>query len=312
MTPKMQQFKELKSSLNQVLNRNKGKIVYSLFLMTILETVITSVLMLPILKHSVSGTMNYLLSAITFAIFLLFQFGFATILLRMTRDEFVTLGFLFYGFKKPKLSFGVVFGFLVLAGLVLVSSRFLYFSVFENIINNLFDSVKETVENEPSIQQTFNMLQNANAIDTINNATETSKLLLQITVPTILFAAIYFFGILIPFAFTFHFKLDNPKKSVLFAMKKSLLLIFSNFNYFRLVGFSLSCAGKKLIITIIIGFIISFLSSAKSLGVLVMILEFTYFLNAYAALIRIYVSIPVFYYGMTKEQEVGQILNIEA
>ena len=94
-------------------------------------------------------------------------------------------------------------------------------------------------------------------------------------------------------------------------MWKSLRLSVSRANFIRLIVFAVKAAGTRLAVAIILSVIISFLSQVKSLGILVMILDFIYFLNAYTAAIRILLSVAVMYDSLT-ETKTGQLIAIEA
>ncbi|MCR5125418.1 MAG: hypothetical protein K6B43_09525 [Treponema sp.] len=276
-----------------------GKIIYTFFLMSILESVLSSVLLAPILNSSVGDILSYILMAVGVMIFFLFHFGLASMFLRMTRGEFVTLGFLFYGFKKPKLSFATAFVFSALFIAILYLSGVFFRFVFADLAGNalLSASVLEKIaQSTSSVQE----LANTPEIQT------QSKLLFY---PFIIFALAFFFLVLIPFAFTFQLKHDNEKKSVFWAMKQSVIFMFSDFNYFRLIALAFVSSWRQIIITVFMTSV--FVMSLASGGTLMTIITYFFFLlNFYATLASIMLSAPVFYSELTKKPAVGEILNV--
>lgn len=284
MTPNI---KQLLDELNKISKKTMSKIFYSLFLMIVLQTLLCSLIMFPVIKGEANQVATIILGSLSSIVVLLFQFGFASLLLRMVKNEFVTLGFIFYGFKKPKLSFPAIFAFLGMFAIIAILSNYL--------LN--FVPLDSPFDKEFATQ--------------LNMELETFLLIKAIMTQASIFTLISFFFVIIPFAFTFYFRLENPSKNIFWSMKKSLCLIFSNGNYFRLIIFALRAAGKRLVIAIILMILISYLNSSNSLGIITMILDFIYFLNIYSAIIRIYLSVPIMFTELTKKIEVGKVLNIE-
>ena len=123
-------LKALLEKHRKVTKKNLGKLIYTLFLMSIIESFMSLMLLGPILRTSAGDTASYALFAVGTLFFFLLQFGFASMLLRMTRNEFVTLGFLFYGFTRPKISLGPAAAFTIMAFIVIFISRFLFAFIF--------------------------------------------------------------------------------------------------------------------------------------------------------------------------------------
>lgn len=266
--------KELMVRLNQVANKNMGKVFYTLFLLIILESVFLTFTIFPAIMFLVSqktSVITYLFSyACFFAsiyLWLSFQFGFAIMLLRMTRNEYVTIGYIFLGFKKIR----TVFPLLVSVGIILfllgLASDFISEFILK-IANITFPSEKEQAVTKLAIFFLIFLL-------------------------TVVF-------IMIHFVFVFQIHFDEPSLSIPKVFGKSFSLMRKN--CFKLFAFALKAGGRFLLIAIIVSFVSTFLSAGKSTGlsVLSFILEFVYFINAYTALIRIYFSIPVMYEELSK------------
>ncbi|MBQ5537363.1 MULTISPECIES: hypothetical protein [Treponema] len=272
---------QMMATLESVAKRNMGKMVYTLFLMIILQSVAASALLFAVLGFEIRTGAFYALEIVAAVVTLSLHFGFATVLLRMVRDEFVTLGFLFHGFRKPRLSLPVVVPFLIVLAAVFFAS--------DAIVSNAARDFLAERSGESAMDALFR----------------------AVSVRVLAFALLAFVFAALPFAFAFFFRIDNPQKTGIWAMWKSLRLSVSRANFIRLIVFAVKAAGTRLAVAIILSVIISFLSQVKSLGILVMILDFVYFLNAYTAAIRILLSVAVMYDSLT-ETKTGQLIAIEA
>lgn len=272
---------QMMETLESVAKRNMGKMVYTLFLMIILQSVAASVLLFALFGLELGTAAFYALETAAAVVTLSLHFGFATVLLRMVRDEFVTLGFLFHGFRKPRLSLPVVVPLLIVLAAVFFAS--------DAIVSNAARDFLAERSGESAMDALFR----------------------AVSVRVLAFALLAFVFAALPFAFAFFFRIDNPQKAGIWAMWKSLRLSVSRANFIRLIVFAVKAAGTRLAIAIILSVIISFLSQVKSLGILVMILDFVYFLNAYTAAIRILLSAAVMYDALT-ETKTGQLIAIEA
>ncbi|MBQ7159410.1 MAG: hypothetical protein IJS09_08335, partial [Treponema sp.] len=101
-------FKQLLVRLNQTVRPNMGNALFALFLTLICETVLGMIFAAPAMMIMGRDTeINDLIFAMllvfcALVVWLLFQYGFHILILRMVRKNYVTLGYVFYGFKKIK------------------------------------------------------------------------------------------------------------------------------------------------------------------------------------------------------------------
>lgn len=260
---------ELMVKLNQVTQKNIGKVIYSLFLMMILESVFTLFFsgpsMLILSKEEVglqAKALAFFLLYLAALIWLLFQFGFAIMLLRMVRDEHVTLGYMFLGFKKIKVCLKYIVAFSGILVVAAVIARFITKYVSVNFIESVYE--------------------------------EGSATLIQF----VMFASIFFlisFVASIHFAFVFHLHFDNPSKPIKNIFTKSAGMMRGN--VFRLIGFALKAGGKQLLIALLIALVLNFIpeGAKKSASILIFLLDLVYIINLYTALAKIYFTVPVLY-----------------
>ncbi len=272
-------LKPLKTKLVCVANQNMGKIVYSLFLMTILQTIFCTACVAPILKGWVRPASFEALAlfVVSAMIWFTFQFGFQTILIKMVRGDFVTLGFLFWGFKKPRLSLFVVlpFAFFLLAFTAIL--RF-FFSTF----------LTNFQEIEPS---------------------KINEQLFVFVLPFFLFFVAFIILIAIPFAFVFLHKIDNPHKSAITSFLESAKKIVGKTSFF-LVALAISASWKQILISLV-AFFLSILSATNKVRVLSMIFDFVYIINSTVALAKIHLSVPILYDAIFRPSKTGKILYLE-
>lgn len=296
MTLKM---RDLLKKHRAVYKKYIGKIIYTLFLMAILESVMSSVLLAPILNSSAGDVLSYILMAVGVIIFFTFHFGLSVMFLRMTRGEFVTLGFLFYGFKKPKLSLSAVMVFSALFIAILYLSGVFFRFVFADLAQNAAMSASMLEK----------LAQSSSSVQELAKSPEIQTQSKMIFYPFIIFAIAFFFLVLVPFSFTFQLKNDNEKKSVFWAMKQSVIFMFSDFNYFRLIVLAFVSSWQRILITLFMTSVLVF-SMASGGTIMTIITYFFFLLNFYATLASIMLSAPVFYSELTKKHVAGEILNV--
>ncbi len=294
-------MKELVARHKKVSKKNLGKLIYTLFLMSILESVLSSLLLTPLLRSSTGDIFSYALFALGTVIFFLLQFGFASMLLRMTRNEFVTLGFLFYGLTRPKISLGPAIAFTVLVFLVIFLSRILFAFLFPELLEMAGKTSIDLAKIAEQAQSSETFAGNKDLVIQ-------SKLLVY---PSLIFLAAFFFLVLIPFAFTFHFRLDNPKKSVFWAMKKSIVAVFTDFNYVKIIALAFITSWKRLLVALPIAGLMLF-SITMGGSLMTVIIYFFFLLNFYTALIQIMLSVPAVYDRATSKPEIGKMIDLEA
>ncbi len=255
--------------LNQITRKNFGKVIYSLFIMIITEALFTGFLTAPSISilsgESISLQQRFLaffLLYITVIVWLIFQFGFAIMLLRMVRNEHVTLGYIFLGFKKIKVCFKYIFVFSLIITFAAIVTRFSVNYLFYRFIESQFEEVSAAV--------------------------------IQILMFLVMFFIVAFVTAS-HFAFVFHLHFDNPSKPVSTIFSKSFKMMRGN--VLRLLAFALRAGGKNLLIVIVLALAINFIPSEtrKSLSFLVFFFDLIYFVNMYTAMVRIYFTVPILY-----------------
>lgn len=282
--------------LNQIFSQNVGKIMYALLLMSILETLSTFIILSPVLNSAETTHIFFtristiVLAFISLCVWLTFQFGFAIMLLRMTRRQHVNLGYIFIGFKKFNPAGKVIFSFAAIFSVFVVIARF--------IAKILFSKINPDFSFQSISMQDF------------QNISENSEFIYDFAFNTLMFMGI-FIGVLfvislltLPhFVFVFHLHFDKPSLSVpaLFSQSASLM----KKNVFRLILFAIRAGGKQLAVALILALVLNFIPNEKSGGIaiLIFLLDIVYFVNLYTALIRIYLTVPVLYENLRNQEK---------
>ncbi|WP_191014409.1 hypothetical protein [Treponema zioleckii] len=280
-------IKEMMLILNQNTKNAVGKVMYTLFVKMLLQ--MFTALAFAMLETRVSQLLpqsalfiNIFVSALLFE-FLLLEYGFAVMLLRIVRKEYVTLGYLFYGLKNLRQSLPVCIVYTVLIGIIgFASGKFVH-------------AVKIDAEIMAFITKGMKL------------DAESLQIIARYSVRVVILAltAVASFIILLPTVLSFDLRFDNKEKPFWYPFKKSYSLILKKWNYFRFIGFALRAGGRYLVIAIVLGIILNIARAKKgeSTSILFFVADFIYLLNSLTALIRIYFSIPVFYVSLTKNSE---------
>ncbi|MBR0496448.1 MAG: hypothetical protein IJJ71_09770 [Treponema sp.] len=297
-------LKQLMVKLNQVSSLYLGKIMYALFLMSIMETLASFALLSPVMRLLSNGANPLVVKAETFllaffaiCVWLSFQFGFAIMLLKMTRREYTNLGFLFIGFRRLNPAGKVIGAFGGLIAILSLVARFVTKFIFYKINPDFsFDKIDlSALQNADQIAGQPELLSSV-AVD-------------MLTLVGIFLGVLFVLGlfVLIRFVFVFQLHFDNPSMSLLQLFKKSNLMMRKN--VFRLILFALRAGGKQLFIAVFLAVIVNFIPESKTSGlsVLVFIIDMIYFINMYTAMVRIYLTVPVMY-----EEILHPKLEIEA
>lgn len=313
--------------MNQVCQKNLGKVIYALFLLTIIESLVTALFLYPAIKIFSDTQENLALGEIqariiffvlvfaALVVWLTFQFGFAIMLLRMVRNEPANLGFLFMGFRRFNPAGKVILSFAAIFAAVGIASRFITKFLFSKIwpsISSAFDSISSELEQaaESSVSASDGI---ASAADSVSSADVSSILpfspdeAASVLFESGLFAGIFLvlsFVVVIHFAFVFHLHFDNPSLKIKELFSKSFKMMKGN--VFRLIGFALRAGGKNLLIAIVFALIVTFLPEGKSgLSILTFLFDLVYFINLYTALVKFYFAVPVLYNELTDDN--GQL-----
>lgn len=221
-------------------------------------------------SHGSSGSVVWIVACcvlMALGIFLWFLLlsGFAFMLLRMERYEFVTLGFLFYGFRRFK-SFAPAA--VICTALSCFCAAFL--AALFYLARTLYPSLVEHLQNALG----------GNALLYVSAAL--SVLLMVLVV--------------LPQVFIVYIRADSHDRNVF----KSALLSASLFykNFFRFVRFVFSAGGRNLVLAVVY-FAVTMTLSTESRGSLVQVLsfvfDFLYFINIYKAFSLMCLAVPVFY-----------------
>lgn len=275
--------------LNQISAQYIGKIMYALFLMSILETVSFFVILSPALNMTRAGSnpaasrvFTLILILFALCVWLTFQFGFAIMLLRMTRKQSVNLHHMFIGFKHFNPAGKVILSFAALLSVLTVITRFISRLVFTKIRPGFsFQAV--------SVQDLQDITANSEVI---------SEFVMNSALYICLFAGILFILsviTLLHFAFVFQLHFDNPSMSIKQLFAKSAGMMRGN--VLRLIVFALRAGGKQLLTAVILAVIANMIPEDKASGLsaLTFIIDMIYFINLYTATIRIYLTVPVLY-----------------
>lgn len=282
-------IKRLMVKLNQISSQNLGKIMYALLFMSILDTLASFVILSPVMRMVQNGvstialrTGTFILAFLAICVWLTFQFGFAVMLLQMTRRKNTNLGFIFIGFKRFNPAGKIIVSFGALIALLAVIARFIAKFIFFKIYPDFSFAT-------PSIED-------------LQAASENAELLSQSATQTLLFIGLFLLilfvlalAVLIRFVFVFHLHFDNPSMRVISLFRKSAELMQKN--VFRLILFALKSGGKQLAIAIVLAAIGNFIPETKNSGlsVFVFLLNIAYFVNFYTAMVRIYLTVPTLY-----------------
>ncbi len=280
--------KKMIMKLNQTARNSVGKVMYTIFVKLLLQmfagfAVVLIETKIDMLFPSAAFFINLLLGLALFEFYALLQYGFSIMLLRLVKNEYVTLGYLFYGIKKPRESLPVCALYTVLvaaiAALCSLVARRMGLGTF------VIDFLKGN----------------------LNLEKETLEILAQYSVTAFIFSltVIFSFIILLPTVFSFFIRFENKDKSFLFPFRESCKIMLKKWNYFKLIGFALRAGGRQLIITIILGIILNIFHTNESGGtsVLFFILDFLYLLNGLNALIIIYLSLPIFFMAQLNPED---------
>lgn len=232
---------------------------------------------------------SILIFALGIFIFIVFQFGYFSMIFQMARNLPTRFTYIFLGFKNIKKTWSIclVFTFL-LAILLVLSSVISYYYIVPNVLNVIGDDVELVVQ---QLQANFNLEQDEQIFSAFN-------LIYASVVVLVFFALVIIF--MLPSIFAFSYRLDNGSKSPFYALKQSYVLSFKNANIFRFIGFAFLSCWKSLLI-FFIAFVLEFVMSnaGTESSIASMILHFIVFINGYAVLVRLYMSVPVFYNDKT-------------
>lgn len=123
-------LEQMSKKLSLVLQKNFRNAFMSVFIMMIIESIGSAFFLAPMMYFSVTEKMTALTTGISYVLLVagiicwfLLQAGVFVLFLRMVRGEYVSIGFLFYGFRKFRQFIGSAVFFTGLAAIVTVLIR---------------------------------------------------------------------------------------------------------------------------------------------------------------------------------------------
>lgn len=280
----MTSFKQLFARLEQAVRPNRGNALFALFLTVLCQTVFSMFFLAPVVFLLMRGgvTFNerffgYLLVFCALVVQTLFQYGLQVLILRMVRREFVTLGYVFYGFKTIKKTFSLV----VAVSALLFAVAFVFFLVARAVVAARLDA-------------------NLGA-EALLSAQE---MLRQLRVPTLLLFALGFLVLVavgIRFIFVFYLHVDHPGEKLPSLFRKSARLMRKR--CFLLIRLALRAGGHNFAIAAVALCVMTGMTAAEGAddgqqlfpAFVGMIVNLVYLVNIYTALLKMYFAAPVLY-----------------
>ena len=273
---KQSQFTCRLKFLSGIAERNSSKIIFSLFFLTVIQSVVSMIFLGPAFVFASKNLENIFSKAAVYAllfadVFLLFMLygSFSILLLRIVRRQFVSLGFLFYTFRKFKNYAPVALIASVNVALIFVAVKFIF---------------KVLLHFEPDFFVYFQGIFGEYAEIYIVSA----------VLVILVFVCLY------SFIFLFQYRYDNPEQKILSVFSKSRKLAKGKF--FKIVGFALVSSGKNLVPAVFyfgVALSLSKEEGSSFMQIFSFIFDFLYFINMFKALALIYLSVPVFYESLT-------------
>ena len=323
-------IKNLMVKMNQACSKNIAQVIYTLFLLTLLESLVSGVIVFPGIKifSDAAGTSAEIQAKIIFfalifaaiTVWLTFQFGFAIMLLRMARNEKTNLGFLFMGFRKFNPAGKVILSLAAIISAAAVVARFIAKAIFSKVFPLFKDFFSEIASGMAGAQAASSVSESAtnavsggNLLDSAGAAASITPLSAEETLEIIFqaasFSLIFFliaFVVVIHFAFVFHLHFDNPNWKISKIFSQSFRMMKGK--VFKLIGFALRAGGKNLLVAVVFAILATFLPGEKAgLSILVFIFDLAYFINLYTALVKFYFTVPVLYEAILHEDSNGEI-----
>lgn len=280
----MTSFKQLFARLEQAVRPNRGNALFALFLTVLCQTVFSMFFLAPVVFLLLRGGMTfnerffgYLLAFGALVVQVLFQYGFFVLVLRMVRREFVTLGYVFYGFKtiRKTLPLAVAVSALVFA----VTAAF--FFVARHVVAAWWDA-------------------NLSA-DIMLSAQEMIR---QAQIPALLLVAAYavvLVAVGIRFVFVFFLHADHPGEKLPSLFRKSARLMRKK--CFLLIRLALRAGGHNFVIAAVALCVMAGMSAAAGADearqvtplFFSTVINLVYLVNIYTALLKMYFAFPVLY-----------------
>src|SRR5574344_54917 len=275
-------YKMMGAVLNQCARKNMGKAVFALLISNIIQTVFMVLAIMPVINLSLlneSGAQNMAISfkfdpksiveSIIFIIMALLisnllLYGLIVLMSRMVEKKYVTIGFLFSGFREGSR--------IVRAAIVYV----LIFFVGVGISGGIAYLLKIDISTS------------------VINGDISSKQLLYISMTVIINIALE-----LPFIFVWPILRSDKNIKVAKAFGLSARMIFGR--VFHFIGFVFFAGGINLIITVVATVLYTFIPNETSeiMQIVSMLLNIIMIASEYMALVRMYMSLPIYFYSLT-------------
>lgn len=282
----MKTYRQMIKTLNACMLKNMWKALLSFLLMSVLETCIMSAFSIPammLFSESGSPILTMLLAVLSlyvgFTLVFMLQYGYQVLLLRLLRGDFVTLGFLFNGFRERR-------------RIARASALFSVGLIVALVICQIIAVVLN-----------------------LNYGEKIRSLSLPL-LAGIIFAIYSIISIilLVHFILVWVCLADNPNAKILQTFKMSFKLLKGK--CFKLIGFVIFAGGSHLLVALAI-FVVTLLVPTNLTGFagfLLSVAEFVYFIAAYTAAVRMFMAIPRFYMELipNKTQNEEPVQQLEA
>jgi len=265
-------YKYMHVYLNQCVKKNMGKAMISVLIFAFLQAFIYVLAILPISMTILQDNNSIILTIVSFVFIVaanllcnMINYGLNVLITRMVEKKYVTLGYLFFGFRnntKKVFKASLVFTFIYSIVILTVSVLMVVFS------SSLL----------PLFQEYTNVF--------------------AIIMTLVVFILLFIF--ISPFAFVYINIYSQPNTTVKEAFRLSRKIMFSH--YFNAIGFLFYCGGLDLLIAIAVNIINVVIPSDDNvntaLSFISAILGFIGFVCEYRALVNMYVSVPIYYYSI--------------
>ncbi len=264
-------YKILHVIMNQYLRLNGTNITFSVTLFWLLQNILYSICVMPLMLGTRGGFVSLVLLIVACVFVGILEYGLNVIILRMVEKKYVTLGFLFYGFKDSKKKN------VVLKASILFTSLYAL-SIFIGTLIFVFGGLKLWGTDVPPISEG-------------ENGSPVFSTPVYITAFAIL-AFIFLLKLFFIFVWPLIFDTQYDKIFVFKTFAKSFSMVCSQF--FRFIGFCIYAAGHHLI-TLISILILRFFVSNE---ILFYFLNFLFIINLFRVLARVKCAQILYYYAM--------------
>lgn len=269
----MQSIKEMSKELDSKFKNVRGKLAFSLLMCVALifssyiVFMMVSFLSIKIIPLSISGIVSFILMVIFYSTIFLFCYGFSILNLRLQRQQNVSLGYLFLGFRQKKQISAVVNVFAILFFLCIMISSY---PLMKKINVQDQDVLQKLLENTQELQRLANY--------------------------TVLLFLVVFLLFFLRFVFSWIVIYDNPKVPGILSLAKSSSLLRGRL--LKFLGFELfSCKFLILIFaaTYLVNYGLTFVELGKFSSIVYYLISLVRIISLFLIILKINFSISFFY-----------------